>query len=171
VNAASWLTSATIREWDWIEEGRQIWTHHRVMNGCDIRTSRKYTLPQGSAISFPRPDYPHSKLNDAIGGVTFSGRNHLGCTPPITAAESALRPFDFLMGSQFMWQLLGEGSGRRIPLHPAEHNGGFSCTVSWPREDIMLSYSAWWYLVSSSLGSGKVSASRGKAGRRRDRLP
>jgi hypothetical protein len=25
-----------------------------------------------------------------------------------------------------MWQLLGEGSGRRIPLHPAEHNGGFS---------------------------------------------
>src|SRR5271156_3008989 len=82
VNAASWLTSATIREWDWIEEGRQIWTHHRVMNGCDIRTSRKYTLPQGSVISFPRPDYPHSKLNDAIGGVTFSGRNHLGCNPP-----------------------------------------------------------------------------------------
>ena len=45
--------------------------------------------------------------------------------PPITAAESTLRPFDFPMGSQFLWQLLVEGSGRRIPLHPAEHNWGF----------------------------------------------
>src|SRR5271163_1311978 len=61
--------------------GRQIWTYHRMMNGRDIRTFRKYTLPQGSLISFPRSDYPHSKLNGAIRGVTFSGRNHLGCTP------------------------------------------------------------------------------------------
>ena len=93
--------------------------------------------------------------------LRFRGEIIWDATPPITAAESTLRPFDLPMGSQFLWQLFGEGSERGIPLHPAEQNGGFSCTVSWPREDTMLSYSAWWHLVLPSLGPGKVSASRG----------
>ena len=67
----------------------------------------------------------------------------------ITAAESALRPFDFPMGTQFVWQLLGEGSERAFLYILLETLGAFiGCLLD--SASYMLRYGAWWYLVSSS---------------------
>jgi hypothetical protein len=59
-----------------------------------------------------------------------------------------------------MWQLLGEGSGRRIPLHPAEHNGFFMHRLLASGEYHAKLYCLVEFGIVIIWGPGKVSASR-----------